>query len=79
MGLQRGLEGNGLLCLGLVFGLVPVCNDEAEADADADADADAEAEADAEPLAVVAVVVVKVPDADVVDASEAVNVSRLVA
>ena len=73
MGLHRGLEGNGLRCLVLAFGLVPVCSDEAEADADA------EAEADAEPLAVVAVVVVKVPDAEVVDASEAVNVSRLAA
>ena len=75
MGLHRGLEGNGLRCLVLAFGLVPVCSDEAEADADAEAEADA----DAEPLAVVAVVVVRVPDADVVDASEAVNVSRLVA
>ena len=69
IGLHFGLEGNCFLGLFLIFGLVPVANDEVDAVAEADAEVD--------PLAVVAVVVVMVPDADVDEASE-VRVSRLV-
>ena len=74
IGLHRGLEGSGFLVLERFLGLVPVGRD----DDDADAEAEADAVADAAPLAVVAVVVVIVPDADVDEASEVVNVSRLV-
>ena len=71
IGLHFGLEGNCFLGLFLIFGLVPVAND------DVDAEAEAEADAEVDPLAVVAVVVVMVPDADVDEASD-VRVSRLV-